>query len=76
MHRYMHNGMFRGMRFGGHFLFTALCVVGFVLLVVFVYKMFKGKNNNPEAFDILAKRLANGEISEEEYKKIYLTLSN
>lgn len=47
-----------------------------MLAAVYAYRIFKARNkqDNSKALNILAERLAKGEISQEEYDDIYNTL--
>ncbi|RPF53484.1 SHOCT domain-containing protein [Aquisalibacillus elongatus] len=73
----MNDGM--GGSFFGNFLFSIIMIIIIVLIVVIVVWMFKGENNKerkdsayPEgdSLEVLKRRLAKGEITEEEYDRL------
>ncbi|MCY6370192.1 SHOCT domain-containing protein [Clostridium ganghwense] len=61
-------GMWSGMGIGMIFMGVAW-ILAIALLIMFIVKSSKKKQNNNLALEILNKRFASGEISEEEYVK-------
>ncbi|MCF6094994.1 SHOCT domain-containing protein [Microaerobacter geothermalis] len=64
---------FGGMGFGyGLFnmIFWILILVGIVYLVIYLVKGNDSKGGGNEALQVLDRRYANGEISEDEYKRM------
>ena len=43
---------------------------GVIVLAVFAFRAFAGRNGNDQAIDLLRRRLAGGEITQDEFDKI------
>jgi putative membrane protein len=69
-HQFMGNGFFMP---GFFFWIITLGIIFFIFNSIFDRKN-KAKDSNEEALIIAKKRFANGEINEEEYKKIKTVL--
>jgi putative membrane protein len=58
---------------GGSWLWMAAMMVlfwgGIIVLAAFVIRAFTGPKGNDQAIDILRRRLAGGEITQEEFEK-------
>ncbi len=65
--------MMWGYNDGGSWLWmTAMMVVvwsGIIVLAVFAIRAFSGPKSNDQAVDVLRRRLAGGEITQEEFEK-------
>jgi putative membrane protein len=58
---------------GGNWLWMAPMVVlfwgGIILLAVFAIRAFTGSKSNDQALDVLRRRFAGGEITQDEFEK-------
>ncbi|GAC1639374.1 MAG: SHOCT domain-containing protein [Candidatus Dormibacteraceae bacterium] len=58
---------------GGNWLWMAGMMVlfwgGIIVLAVFAMRAFNGSKSNNEALDVLRRRLAGGEITQDEFEK-------
>jgi uncharacterized membrane protein len=58
---------------GGNWLWMAGMMVlfwgGFIVLAVFAIRAFTGTRSNDQALDVLRRRLAGGEITQDEFEK-------
>jgi uncharacterized membrane protein len=58
---------------GGNWLWMAGVMVlfwgGIIVLAVFVVRAFTGPKSNDQALDVLRRRLAGGEITQDEFEK-------
>jgi putative membrane protein len=77
----MNWGNFSGMGYGGFglgwifmILFWALVILGIVYLLKSIFGSASSTEKKETALDILKKRYASGEISEDEYNKKYLAI--